>query len=97
MVDFPIPHYRKNKMVIYKYPLIVTDIQIVLLPEGAQILHVDVQNHCLCLWALVDPEAPLYPQTIEVIGTGNTILTIGTIKHIGTVLMAPFVWHIFTR
>lgn len=40
---------------IYKYPLDVTDRQVIAMPEDAEILTVQVQNGKPMLWAVVDP------------------------------------------
>lgn len=56
---------------IWKYPLKVTDTQDVMMPEGADILTAQMQGVTLCLWALVNPDAPKQRREIEVLGTGN--------------------------
>lgn len=83
---------------IYKYPLALTDdIQIIIMPGGAEILHVGVQGENLvpriCLWAYIDPGAETQPRTFRVFGTGHDLPT----KHeyVGTVQMGSYVWHIF--
>lgn len=58
---------------IYKYPLQVTDLQEVLLPIGAEILTIQVQNEIPCLWALVDPDQIKEIVNIEIFGTGHPI------------------------
>ncbi len=80
--------------VIYKYPLRITDFQSISVPEGAQILDVQVQNGQIQLWALVDDINLFRSRTIRIIGTGNTIYPQpGT--YIATVQLNGFVWHIF--
>lgn len=84
---------------IWKYNLAIQDNQILTMPHDAQILSVANQNGNLCLWAMVDPEANPVKRCIEIIGTGNPINTdIGTDREfIGTVVINPFVWHVFER
>ena len=41
---------------VYKYPLKIDDYQQVILPMGAKILCIKVQNGTPCLWALIDKE-----------------------------------------
>jgi len=41
------------------------------LPLNAQILTAQVQNGAICIWALVDPDAPRHPRQFEVFGTGD--------------------------
>jgi hypothetical protein len=66
------------------------------MPSGARILHVAQSNEPttsdLCIWALVDPEAPTAARTICIYGTGHPC---GEEAHIGTVEIGPFVWHVF--
>ena len=85
------------KKVIWKYELDITDKQTIMMPPGAQILSVANQRGKLCLWALVEPAwSDLEARTIEIIGTGNPIDLSGLWhEHIGTVVMEPFVWHVF--
>ncbi len=85
---------------IWKYPLLVTDRQDVRMPLNAAILSVQMQGETLCLWALVNPVAPLVLRTFEVFGTGHPIAHSDEIrKYIGTV-QSPgrsLVWHVFER
>lgn len=86
------------KQRIWKYPLELGDDQIIAMPDGAQILTVQMQGSKLCLWALVDPE-PELPQrmrSIEIIGTGNPFVEAPRV-YIATVQVPPFVWHVFER
>lgn len=55
---------------VWKYPLTVTESQIVLIPKGAAILTVQTQNDMPFLWAQVDTNAPPVPRYIAIIGTG---------------------------
>jgi hypothetical protein len=61
-------------MVIWKFPLKITDKQFIQMPSGAKILSVANQSMCLCLWAMVVPTNPLDEICIEIFGTGNPIL-----------------------
>ncbi len=59
---------------IYKYPLLVTDYQEVLMTFGAEILTIQTQDENACLWALVDPqETRVEYRNIETFGTGHPI------------------------
>jgi len=83
--------------VIWKYPLVVADVQTLLLPEDAQPLAVQEQHGDLCLWAHVDPTKPLVDQQIRMYGTGHLIPD-GLDQeeyHIGTVQHYELVWHVF--
>jgi hypothetical protein len=80
---------------IHKYPLYVTDMQVVMMPVGARILSVDNQRDMLTLWAEVDTEAPSEGRVIHVAGTGNPLNAPSDSDFIGTVQMGQFVWHIY--
>lgn len=81
---------------IHKYVLETKERQFVEMPFGAKILSVGEQNGALCLWVMVDPEKPHEDRGIEIIGTGNTTPD-GRRNFIGTVVIEPFVWHVFER
>lgn len=85
---------------IYKYPLQVTDLQSVSLPEGWKFVHVGLDpDGELALWAWVNPETPLSVQVIvNIFGTGNPIPPLAsdeTYEHLGSVVQGPFMWHVF--
>jgi hypothetical protein len=79
---------------IWKYELEITDTQIIEVPRAGVILSVANQNNKLCLWAMVEIDRPLEKREIEIIGTGNPI-EMKDRHFIGTVLIDPFVWHVF--
>ena len=56
---------------IWKYPIEVTDDQAVDMPAGAQVLSVQVQGGAPCVWATVDPDAPVRPRRLRTFGTGH--------------------------
>ena len=82
-------------MRIYKYPLVITDKQKILMPERADILHCDMQGLDLCVWVLVNTDTPEVARTFRVIGTGHPIPDIGELEYRGTVQQLNFVWHVF--
>lgn len=86
-------------MQIWKYDLVIDDRQTVEMPVGAKLLSVAVQprpgtSGTPCLWAMVDPKQSMQQRTIAIYGTGNPIPE-NPGEFIGTVLMPPFVWHVF--
>ena len=81
-------------MTIWKYALEMTDRQFVSMPEGATLLSVANQRGALCLWALVDPDNPGVMREINIVGTGNP-MTEDETHFIGSVVIEPFVWHVF--
>ncbi len=61
-------------MRIWKYPLEMTDLQIIAVPLDAKILTVQPQGDNCSLWALVDETAPESHKVIKriaIYGTGN--------------------------
>lgn len=83
---------------IWKFPLSITGQQQISMPEGAEILCVQVQRGQVCLWALVNPNFVKKPRTIEIFGTGHEVDDAPR-TYIGTVQVHPMgsdlVWHVF--
>lgn len=73
----------------------------VMMPNGAEVLSVQVQHNVPCLWALVDPEMQKEERTFEVFGTGHSIkYDMGVErKYIGTFQLdgGYLVFHLFER
>ena len=85
------------KKVVYKYKLQITKvIQEVVLPLGAQILCIKMQNDELCMWALVDPDQT-YNEVVKIrcAGTGHEITE--DVEYIDTVMLLDreLVFHFF--
>jgi hypothetical protein len=80
---------------IWKYPLTFTELQTLKVPRGARPLSVDWQaTDGLCLWMLVDDQAPMVYRGIYVVATGALVPdNVG--EFIGTALEGAFVWHCF--
>ena len=81
---------------IYKYPLETCDQQDIVMPFGAQIISVAVQENVVTAWALVDPypKHPTGTRRIYMHGTGHAV-PIDNVPFLGTVFQRPFVWHLF--
>ncbi len=81
---------------IFKYPLEISDKQEVILPKGAEILHANVQNESLFIWALIDPGAETIEEIrdIFIYGTGHPVSPIAK-RYISTVFMGSLVFHVF--
>jgi hypothetical protein len=80
---------------IWKYHFTIEDATVLEMPRGAKILEVGANLGKATLWALVDPSADRVSRTIRVRGTGHPIAEELEPLYVGTVLMPPFVWHIF--
>jgi len=80
---------------IWKFPLQVTDKQQVEMPQGAEILCVQVQHGTPCLWALVDAEQGPVKRVIYVYGTGHPFTNQGT--YVGTFQVhgGALIFHVF--
>ena len=79
---------------IYKYTLNIIDKQKIKMPYGSMILHVDMQNENLCLWAEVDTEAPQEEETFYVRGTGQPIPD-DDAYYVGSAVGSVLVWHVY--
>lgn len=88
---------------IWKFQIQIKDTQKVTMPYGAKILCVQMENGVPCLWALVNTnEAEVdqrWDRTIDIFGTGHSIMDLFTRTYIGTVQMegGALVWHVFER
>ena len=80
---------------IYKYPLEITDSQIIKMPINAEILHsgLDPQG-TPCVWAAVNTGNADEDQTVWIVGTGNPIPRQAR-RHLGSFVQPPYVWHAF--
>ena len=90
---------------VFKYPLRIEDEGTVVMPEGARLLHVAVQEGSepgpsdLQLWAEVEPERPSQERTVRIFGTGHAMPEDVPLHHVGTVQMAGgrLVWHVYEQ
>lgn len=84
---------------IWKYELETTDEQSIEMPEGAQILALQVQNGQPCLWAQGDPEKQRQRRHFRIYGTGHSIISIENkrLEYVGTYqsLGGAFVGHVY--
>ena len=82
-------------MKIFKYPLHVTDQQIVQMPACSKIIHAGLDpTGCPCLWAKVDPDEKNNKDVIvRIVGTGHDVPP--NTLHVGSFVQNPFVWHVF--
>ena len=77
---------------IYKYQLLL-GVTTIKLPESFQVLHIGEQNGLLMMWVEQDLNELKIPYTFHVIGTGYPVKSY--MQHIGSVVMDPFVWHVY--
>lgn len=86
------------KYVLCEHKYIMSDIYGISMPIGAQILTVNKQNDLTCIWALVDPDAPLCLREFVMVGTGHDIIFEGKIPtYIGSIqrINGALVFHVF--
>ena len=84
---------------IWKYPIVLGEFE-VRMPEGCELLTVQVQGVTAQLWALVDPEAPLETRQFVVAGTGQLLPDwLGASDYVGTYQAhgGALIWHLFRR
>ena len=81
-------------MVIYHFP-VRPEIgwQNVMMPAGAQPIHIGANRNGYRLWAIVDPTAEAVPTTLAVIGTGWEVPP--DARHVHTDIVRGMVWHLF--
>jgi len=80
--------------IIYKYPFPIKDSFLLTLPEGAVILHADMQGQQPCIWAEFNKQEVMGRQRpFHVVGTGFDIPDHLTYR--ATLQSPPFVWHLY--
>lgn len=77
-----------GNQIIYKYPLDLIEHQVIVLPDGYEILTLKLQNGQPCLWVKRDTDltTPKVDVKIWMYGTGAVIKETG-MKYIGTLLL----------
>jgi hypothetical protein len=81
---------------IYKYPLEITDHQLVVLPIGARVLSVKNQDGVPTIWAMHSQDTDIVNVEVMLVGTGNEF-ELQDWRFIDTVVCDTFVWHVFMR
>jgi len=88
-------------MQVWKYPLReAPGIPLwIKMPDGAEILHGEMQGDDLCLWALVDLSCAEKARCFIIVGTGHEFALAPDMHaaHCATVLTSggALVWHVF--
>lgn len=80
---------------IYKYPLKVSDEQTILLPKGAQMLTVQIQNGQPCLWVLIDPSNLPESRKVFIRGTAQDVTGLGRYISTFQIYGGDLVFHVF--
>ncbi|NIN00507.1 MAG: hypothetical protein GTO24_21215 [candidate division Zixibacteria bacterium] len=86
-----------EKRVIWKFAVPMAESFLIQMPEGAEMLCVQMQRDEPQLWALVDPDAPKAPRNFTIMGTGKKYTKQSTknLKYVGTFQSGTYVWHLF--
>ena len=58
-------------MTIWKQTLQPTDVQEIMIPEGAEMLSAREQLDHICVWFRCDPSRRLRPRKLAIVGTGH--------------------------
>lgn len=82
---------------IYKYPLQITDEQIVNIPGDPEILCAQMQIGTLYVWAEIESNADPRPITIRIVKTGDPIDKQESLKYISSVEEGLSVFHVFRK
>ena len=89
----------ETQLTIWKFPAPVLDEFQAVMPDGAQILYLGVQDNEPWIWALVDPEAPSQVRNFITVGTGHSMPSdlVRDWKHVGSYMLLDgmFVGHVF--
>lgn len=84
---------------IWKQAIEITHQQLVQLPAGAQIMHVDMQSGIPCIWFMVNTlgmSSFREGRHIRCYGTGHDIIEDPKqLTHLSTVMDGSYVWHFF--
>lgn len=83
----------EQRRAVYKYPLEITDEQVIRVSEEHRVVLVGLQHGVPTIWIEVDPSAPQPPHRFFVHGTGHPIVP-GAV-HVGSFQQAAFVWHVY--
>ncbi len=83
--------------VIWKYTFRCTsNEELLTFPPKSEVLSVDNQNGEICMWVKINDDKAVERELRKfyVVGTGCEIPKVAN-KFIGTVIISPFVWHVF--
>lgn len=84
-------------LTIWKYKIPIEDQFVVSMPQGAQILTVQVQYEQPAIWVLVDPKQTEQARSFRMSGTGHPMSDAETTNYIGTFQIrgGDLVFHLF--
>lgn len=65
------------------------------LPEGSKCVHIGAQGGRVVMWVEVTVDAATTDWTLLLVGTGHQLPEDVEYEHLGTVIIEPFVWHVY--
>lgn len=82
---------------IWKFPFNTTDEVILEMPLDAEILCVQTQSGCPCIWAKVETDFPKEKRLFHIYGTGHTLQDEYEMKYLGTYqqMSGALIFHVF--
>jgi len=80
---------------MWKYSLELCERQTIEVQKGANILSCQLQESKICVWGIVNPEAPTESRDFYIVATGVPITLKETARFVGTVQIAEAVLHVF--
>jgi len=82
---------------VYKYEILPGEHIDIDLPQGAEILTVQIQGDQPCIWAMIDTRAPIQRRRFRLAGTGHPISDPDALTYIGTFQLyeGALVYHLF--
>lgn len=79
---------------IWKYKIDTESRKCISMPISAEVIRVGIQNHTVCIWAVVLPEQKdVQNRLFYFSGTGHPVPLAD--KYIGSCTDGPFEWHVW--
>jgi hypothetical protein len=80
---------------IYKYQFNVADSFEIEMPIHSDVLSIQLQNGKPTMWVKIDTSQEMVRRMFLAFGTGHPMTSLIDLRHIGTIQINGFVWHIF--
>jgi hypothetical protein len=81
---------------MWEFPIDLKTRQTVNMPERARVLSCQLEGRKICLWALVDSQAPEETRLVYMIGTGHTIPEM-PLQFVNTIQAMGSTFHVFVE
>ena len=85
---------------IWKFPLGTSSAYTIsiMIPKGANLLTVGIQQRVFMLWAEIDTSAPEVTRNFVIYATGEPLIPGGIMreeKYVGTIIYDALSWHVY--